>query len=310
MNGKESGMYEWLAVFARSVPLAMVFWMAAAVAEEPIPRVATVTPITHSLSSALLRNTSFDVQYLPPKRLPVNRIDNWLRKNRTRRFGAFDALVSIGDAVPELAFSTTLRQSNVRLVTIDVAYARVPEGERVVLDDPNAYFWLNSNNLLLMLGILKRDLVLLWPEQQTLINQNYRALSNGIRKHQLELEEVLDAHDVAVLVFDQPNLRPMTGSLALDTMTLEEAQALALPAVRVSRHSARPSNAAADKRGVPKWQVDDLSRFSDVTLLERLQGNVERLQEALARSTVTTVWPLRRSRAVDATVADVRLTAG
>ena len=249
-------------------------------AEESAPSVATVTPIAHSLTVDLLRGTGVQTTFLPPKRLPVNRIENWLRKNRSKRFAAFDALVSISDAVPGLAFSHTLRQSNIRLVTVDIAYARLPEGEKVVLHDPDEYFWLNTNNLLLMLGILKRDLNRLWPEHRLLINENYQTIAGDVRRFNLTIDGLLDDHDLSVLVFDRPRLRPLAASLSLDVMTLEEAQAMGVRALRVGPKPARSTQNAplADE---PLWQVDDLSRYADASFLDRQRANLDRLRQVL-----------------------------
>ena len=254
-------------------------------------KIATVTPIAHGLSTGLLRHTGIQTDFLPPQRLPINRIESWLRKNRSRKFDRYDALVSISDAVPALNFSSTLRQSNIRLVTIDIAYARLPEGERVVINNPSEYFWLNTNNLLLMLGVLKRDLGLMWPEHRERINHNYQNMSAELRKVNLKIENLLFDNDIAVLVFDKAVLEPLAGSLSMDVTSRQDAQAVGLPALFVGsrRPRQRPGSNSApqtpsqapSQSPVPRWVIDDLSRFDDQTVVARLQANLQSLREVL-----------------------------
>ncbi|MEM1141753.1 MAG: hypothetical protein AAGI88_04140 [Pseudomonadota bacterium] len=248
---------------------------------DTVARVAAVTPIGHSLSARLLDGTGIETDFLPPERLPMNRIESWLRKNRSRKFDRYDALISISDAVPAFSFSTTLRQTNIRLVTIDIAYARLPQGERVVLSNSRDYFWLNSNNLLLMLGILKRDLGLLWPEHRERINQNYQRASAEVRKYNLDVDNLLFDNDIAVLVFDKPGLKPLAGSLSMDVMTQVEAKTLAMPTLRIGGGPTRKdqSSSTATPAELLHWQIDDLSRFSEKPLEARLQNNLLALQQ-------------------------------
>ena len=56
---------------------------------------ATVSPIAHSMSSALSENTPIEVTYLPPTRLPINRIPSWLNRSATEPMEHFDAIVNI-----------------------------------------------------------------------------------------------------------------------------------------------------------------------------------------------------------------------
>ncbi|MEM7097877.1 MAG: hypothetical protein AAF541_06410 [Pseudomonadota bacterium] len=275
--GKVRGalFFSW-SIALLSIPLSM----SAAAADEAVPRIATVTPVAYALSLALLDGTGVQVDYLPPKRLPVNRVASWLRKNRSNKYEVYDALVSISDAVPKFAFSNTLRQSNIRLVTIDIAYARLPEGEKVVLSNPEEFFWLNSNNLLLMSGVLKRDFNLLWPEYLEIVNKNYQTLSATVRKLNLEIENLLYAQDIAVFVMDKPALQPIAGSLSMDVMRQDEALALEIPALRVisAASRTRQDKPTDPPGGLLSWRIDDLSRFSEAPIQDRLATNLQSLR--------------------------------
>lgn len=241
-------------------------------------RVATVTPITHSLATALLADTPVQVDYLPPKRLPVNRIPSWLHKTQTQKYPRYDALVAISAARPDLAYALTLRQTNIRLVTIDIAYALLPKGERVVMTDPKEYFWLNANNLALMLGILKRDLGLLWPDLRTDINQNYQRISQTVRQTNLAMEAILQQHDIAAFSTKTSALHPLAASLSTDIMPLTEANDIGLAAILVGR---KPSAQQDTTITTPFWKIDDFARFSEQSFVQRLEGNLGSLKGAL-----------------------------
>ncbi|MEM9742722.1 MAG: hypothetical protein AAF918_08560 [Pseudomonadota bacterium] len=224
------------------------------------------------MSRSLLEGTSVGVDYLPPKRLPINRVENWLRKHRTDRFPAYDAFVSIGAAVPGLQFYTTLRQTNIRLVTIDIAYAQIPEGERVVIGAQGDYFWLNGNNLLLMLGILRRDLQLLWPEFAGVIDDNYQTSSRAIRKASLAIDTLLIDQAIDGLSVTNAKHVPLAAGLSLDVVDPEEIQSLALRGVTVG------SSPAGQRRHERYWLIDDIARFNDARIEARVHANLNSLR--------------------------------
>ena len=93
--------------------------------------IATVSPIAHSMSRTLVENTPIEVTYLPPTRLPINRIPSWLNRSATEPMEHFDAIVNISSMRPDLAFYVPLRSRNIRIVPIDIAKAMIPGGREI-----------------------------------------------------------------------------------------------------------------------------------------------------------------------------------
>jgi len=219
---------------------------------------ATVSPIAHSMSSALSENTPIEVTYLPPTRLPINRIPSWLNRSATEPMKHFDAIVNISSMRPDLAFYVPLRSRNIRIVPIDIAKALIPGGEQVATHQADEYFWLNTNNALLMLGILKRDLSTLWPEYAEQISQNYQTTSVALRQLALDIDDALLMKGYDAIVLDKSSLEPFSKGLLLPTLDASEAEGL-------------NTITLSNKASASTWQLDDFSRYSDVPFIERWQ---------------------------------------
>jgi len=235
--------------------------------------IATVSPIGYSLTEAMVKDTPLSVAYLPPARLPVNRIASWIQKHRSDTFEAYDAVVNISAVFEGLDIYPSLRQSNIRIVNIDIAQAIMPNGEKVVLDSHNEYFWLNTNNLLVMSGILKRDLVTLWPGYAEQINQNYQQLTQTLRRINLQVDQLLMDNDIALIVPDNSKLVPFVASISSDVAEADFAQELGLPFVTLATRRSSESGSV--------WVIDDLSRLQKQPLSQRLQGQVDALETLL-----------------------------
>lgn len=224
--------------------------------------IATVSPIAHSMSSALSENTPIEVTYLPPTRLPINRIPSWLNRSATEPMEHFDAIVNISSMRPDLAFYVPLRSRNIRIVPIDIAKALIPGGEQVATHQADEYFWLNTNNALLMLGILKRDLSTLWPEYAEQISQNYQATSAALRQLALDIDDALLMKGYDAIHLDKSSLEPFSKGLLLPTLDASEAEGL-------------NTITLSNKASASTWQVDDFSRYSDVPFIERWQQAIQ-----------------------------------
>ena len=223
---------------------------------------ATVSPIAHSMSSALSENTPIEVTYLPPTRLPINRIPSWLNRSATEPMEHFDAIVNISSMRPDLAFYVPLRSRNIRIVPIDIAKALIPGGEQVATHQADEYFWLNTNNALLMLGILKRDLSTLWPEYAEQISQNYQTTSAALRQLALDIDDALLMKGYDAIVLDKSSLEPFSKGLLLPTLDASEAEGL-------------NTITLSNKASASTWQLDDFSRYSDVPFIERWQQAIQ-----------------------------------
>lgn len=226
---------------------------------------ATVSPIAHSMSSALSENTPIEVTYLPPTRLPINRIPSWLNRSATEPMEHFDAIVNISSMRPDLAFYVPLRSRNIRIVPIDIAKALIPGGEQVATHQADEYFWLNTNNALLMLGILKRDLSTLWPEYAEQISQNYQTTSVELRQLALDIDDALLMKGYDAIVLDKSSLEPFSKGLLLPTLDASEAEGL-------------NTITLSNKASASTWQLDDFSRYSDVPFIERWQQAIQSMQ--------------------------------
>ncbi|MBM6550959.1 hypothetical protein [Marinomonas ostreistagni] len=226
--------------------------------------VATVAPITYSMTSALLADTDIEVTYLPPTRLPINRIPSWLNRNETEPMAHFDAIVNISSLRPELAFYVPLRSTNVRIVPIDIAKALIPGGEQVATHEPDEYFWLNTNNALLMLGILKRDLIALWPDQADQINANFQANSRALRQVALDMDDALLMSGFDAVTNGKDSVTPFSKGLLLPTLEADELDGMT--AVEINT-----------KAGANTWQIDDFSRYSKQSFSERWQATLNNL---------------------------------
>jgi len=96
--------------------------------------VTTTVPVTHLIASALLESTNIEVVYLPPKRLPINRIPAWLNRVAANELAYTDAVLTLESVSPELAIFPLMRQKNIRLTTIDLAQEIVPGGAGIAND--------------------------------------------------------------------------------------------------------------------------------------------------------------------------------
>jgi len=203
----------------------------------------------------------------------MSRIPSWLHKHQTNKFKRYDAFVTISSIVPGLDFFNSLRQTNIRITRIDMATAMLPKGEKVSLHSDKEYFWLNNNNLLLMLGVLKRDFALMWPENKTVIDKNYQTLSAKIRQLNLSTDALIQQHEVAFITSSNERLTPLGSSFSSDFVSVEEANMMGLKFVEVTARK------KADLTS--QWQIDDFTKVKEDGLLNRLQRNSDNLKQLL-----------------------------
>ncbi|AEX99861.1 ABC-type metal ion transport system, periplasmic component/surface adhesin [Oceanimonas sp. GK1] len=195
-------------------------------AAEPGPVLATAVPVLHALGQSLMQNTGVEVAYLPPRRLPVNRIPGWLGKADAASLPDATALLTIESVWPALSAYPLLRQRNIAVIPVDVAQELAPQGAQVSLrpnlSEPD-YFWLDTNNLLLMTNVAARDLARIWPEQAGKIETNRRALQRHIQRQSLAMDELLFNANIGALATDDERLVPLVMGLALPQVSSERA---------------------------------------------------------------------------------------
>jgi len=235
------------------------------------PSVTTAVPVADLIASALLESTPVEVVYLPPKRLPINRIPTWLNRVGSNKLAVTDAVLTLESVLPELAIFPLMRQKNIRLVEIDLAQEIAPGGagisQRQAISEPD-YFWLDSNNLLLMINIAARDLTRLWPEYSDQISKNRQQALHQVQQMALKIDDLLFVAKVNSLGVADEKLMPLAQATALPLVGAEEADL-----VLVSRA----------KKDQKAWVIDPLIRPGVVSLEAWLASLVTGLQTVLIK---------------------------
>jgi ABC-type Zn uptake system ZnuABC Zn-binding protein ZnuA len=246
-------------------------------ASEVKKTVTTVIPVAHSLLMQLLANTTIVINYLPPKRLPINRLSSWVAKHVSKKQPSTTAVVGIDAMRPALSFYTALRKENIHAVNIDIAKALMPGGEQVAIYQQNrqGYFWLNLNNALVMTGILRRDLTALWPTQAVKINANAANISQQLRLLSMQLDDELFDKNIEQLVVAQPALADFAASFPLPIVTLKEAKANGLKTLLIHRLKSKAPSVSAN---ITPWAIDDFSKTSKLPFTKRWLKTAKSMQ--------------------------------
>lgn len=242
-------------------------------------RVATTLPITQALATTLLMGTEIDVVYLPPTRLPVNRIANWLRhksQSRINKTGPFDVLVTVESVWPHYAAYGRLRSQNIHLVAIDVARELNQPGLQVRLPAAadRQYFWLAPDNLLVMAQILVRDLIRLWPQHKAVIQANQQRLTGHIQRYTLAVDEALIQHQISSVCVQNEELIPQAEALFLPFETAAECNNAELILTKLK---------SGTERSARLWRINAAERLLDTGLNDWMDGNLLRLTQSLVK---------------------------
>ena len=240
-------------------------------------RVVSVTPVTHLISKALLDNTGVTVDLLSPSRLPINRVPAWLRRVDASELTAADAVLTIESVWPSLELYPTMRSLNIRTVPIDIASELSPGGARVLMRPGIAleseFFWLDLNNLIMMLNIAARDLVRLWPEYADQIDSNRLLAHRAIQHTQIQIDEYLADKPINSISLNDDRLMPLALSLSLPILSTSEGNAhLYLTMDNVEAEFAIWHAI---------WQIETLHRLSAHSLGEWLESLESSLRDAL-----------------------------
>ncbi|WP_415891119.1 hypothetical protein ACMXYV_07295 [Neptuniibacter sp. SY11_33] len=239
------------------------------------PRVASAMPIIHAINQALLEGTDVEAIYLPPKRLPVSRINNWLKHKSgavISKQGPVTAVVSIESIWPEYALFKHLRATNVRVINVDAAQEILPGGAQVSLSaqdsEQSTYFWLAPDNLRVMSQIVAREFQRIWPGQAPIIRSNQMALQKQISDYALKLDETLLEHDVVAVCLDNPKLQPLAQATYLP---VEEECSEALQ-IKPKSKKLEPQSGL--------WLVDTAIKPLKTDLTKWLSNNLNQLDQA------------------------------
>ncbi|WP_415884339.1 hypothetical protein [Neptuniibacter sp. QD34_54] len=239
-------------------------------------RVVSAMPIIQGINQALLKGTDVEAIYLPPKRLPVSRINNWLKHKSgaaISKQGPVTAVVSIESIWPEYALFKHLRATNVRVINVDAAQEILPGGAQVSLSaqdiEQSTYFWLAPDNLRVMSQIVSREFQRIWPEHAPTIRSNQMALQKQISDYALKLDETLLEHDVVAVCLDNTKLQPLAQATYLP---VEEECSEALQ-IKSKSKKLEPQSGL--------WLVDTAIKPLKTDLAQWLSNNLNQLDQAL-----------------------------
>lgn len=238
--------------------------------------IVTMTPVAQMIAQALVDETSLRSVYLPPSRLPLNRLPAWLNRADPQQWPSAEALLTYESVWPDLAAYPALRQRSVRLIPIDLAQEIAPQGARIVQTETgqsdSSFFWLDLNNLLLMINLGARDLARLWPAEAQQIERNRQALLLQVHATLLAIDTQLLAQDRHWLIVEDARWMPFASMLGLPVATADQQQSGTAQSLVIGPASSRVS--------APNWQIDPLVRLPEITLSEWLDSWLTSLENS------------------------------
>lgn len=257
-----------------------------ACANDPIQskaRVVSAIPVLHLLNEELLKNTGIEAAYLPPKRLPISRIGNWIKRKGEQavKSGALYAAVATIESVrPDLSFYALIRSTNIKVIPVDAANELSPTGSKITLPTAaqanEAFFWLDINNLITMSQILARDYATIWPELANQIVENQERVQASLNLFTLKRDELLLETERFNLCVADEKLLPLATSLNMPiTAATESCEADA--SIRLLKASKKEGSAAG------RWAVNALDKPINSDLHTWLDRNLASLEAAVAR---------------------------
>ncbi len=247
---------------------------------EQTENLATVFPVAHLLSRALLADTGVQVDYLPSKRYPVSRIGYWIDKKLPEELSdmpAYQAVAEVASIWPQGAVYPTLRQRNIGVIPVDFAVQIKPAGARISRSaDEQAldFFWLNSANLKMMTAILADDFARIWPQHQAVIQRNQQQALNAITAYALKLDETLWQQGWDGVCSEDEALQPMLQSLSLPLLAKDKTEDLTgFRCLWIEEGKKQDADQAKDT-----WTLNGLNRFEKANLALWLEDNLKRLE--------------------------------
>ncbi|WP_286238866.1 hypothetical protein [Neptuniibacter halophilus] len=244
---------------------------------QPDASIVSALPVLHALNQALLNGTPVKAIYLPPKRLPVSRIGNWLQHKSGNVISGLEpvtALTTIESVWPEQALLKHLRANNVAVIELDAASELLNGGARISLSredtDNRTSFWMAPDNLQVMSQILARDMQRIWPRYAATIRANQLQLQQQVRDYALQMDQWLIDHDLAEICLLSPELMPLARATNLPVAVSD----CAPDALQLKRDTGKGSPVA----GV--WQVNGLQKPLKGNLEQWLDANLQRLRQS------------------------------
>ncbi len=205
---------------AKATAILMLTTAAAQAADEPAHTVLTGTQATYSLASALVKDTPIQVVNVPADGRQMSLLRDYIAR-RTEAlaptFAAATAVVSLTNALPGDPLYRFARDANIRVVNIDAASPWSLSTAGVALTDSPVsnvawgtdtdavafatapYFWLSISNAIRMGDIIAHDLIELFPESVTTLQENLDDLKWSLLNLRSEYQNrLIDAGDDTV----------------------------------------------------------------------------------------------------------------
>ncbi|QIZ77074.1 metal ABC transporter solute-binding protein, Zn/Mn family [Ferrimonas lipolytica] len=257
--------------------------------------VVTHLPVNQYLTEQLLQETEHNVEYLPPKRYNLSRLENWFaskaKPEQIEQWAKADALVHLNSLWPKDPLYPLLRQYNVRIIAIDSADPQHPKATKVaVRSNKNGsispFVWLNPNNLKTMSTIISRDLSALYPAHAVTISRNQQALLKAIAKMEQrnqdwlfdnEVEEVIVVGDkLADFVYGYNLFAVGHFSASIDQWQAQQWQQLAQlhdegVTLLVAKQPTKDAAAKLEQMGIKLLLIDTVEKMGKGTDLLRWQ---------------------------------------
>lgn len=240
----------------------------------------TNVPVVQLIAASLVEGTQLKSHFLPPDALPMNRIPNWQSRMDPSQIPEAEAVLTIESIRSAWSLYPWVRQQHLRSVPIDIAQELAPGGARVVLQ-PNLhdeYFWLDFNNLVLMLNLAAKDLKRLWPDE-TQIERNRAQQIRQIQETQYALETLLFEAGVTGVTLEDPRLMPFAHTLGLPLLSDPAPGSIHLT-----------TRAPGESAGWV-WQINPLLRVEEAGLQGWLTHLPEHLKQSLLLSTRSALDP-------------------
>ena len=269
--------------------------------EQAEQRVLTSLPITHGLSSALLKDTRIQVERAAPAKLPGSRQPSYFSGRGSARMAelatAADAVIGVRSLWPQDPLYPQARRSNIRVVEVDAAYpvdgvlpgvALRSSGENGLDSQP----WLASSNLGRMADIIAADLVRLAPSQSEAIEANLAEIKQRLLKLTAANESRLIELDNLSVVTLADGFNYLIAGLNLDHIILSEGSSEDMRQLGEQLTQNDVAVVISDKVVTPEVQQAITASGAQLTVLDQesedpiddLAGKTDALISALERA--------------------------
>lgn len=194
--------------------------------------VLTNTQATYTLTNMLTKDTSIKVKSLfeTSASMSYNQLET-LKKYNKNDFEDVDVVVDLQRVWRQDSLYEYTRRHNIKVIEIDASYSYQDNSALALSianyhykDEVNPYVWLDFNNTKKMLGIISRDLSLIYPKESKTINKNYKQAINLIDNlssryiNEIKLSEVFSLSENMNYLFSYLNI----SSIYIDINKLTE----------------------------------------------------------------------------------------